>query len=306
MAQPAALQISQATVGTGSVGEAWTGGDSSDAGGGLANVVSVENTAPVTGDTQVSLFWVPHDGAGVKLDVAGEGNLAQDGGNPHLWTFQPTALVWGKWIIRAQEVGQPAEYRVFGIVSPVHGLLEPGFNEIADAYLSGLIDPSLMASLLNATQDNIDAGWDNEGQTLNGWQKNIRKLIEIVETLGGGGGGGFVEGETWEFDAATADADPGAGKFRFDNATQSLATLAFINFAAINGAPTAVASGLALMNAGDQLLIEQQDDGSKWGVYVQTAPDTIAGGYVKKAVAAVGNGAAIDAGANCTFRIFKP
>ena len=44
-----------------------------------------------------------------------------------------------------------------------------------------------------------------------------------------------LKGSTWAFDSAIADADPGAGNFRFNNAVQANATFIYINDNAASG-----------------------------------------------------------------------
>lgn len=178
MSQPTALILSQDTIGTGLQGEAFKGGSFVDAGGGKANKVRIVNAAPqtdpITGNTDVKLLWVPHSGLGAKLDVNAEPSLTQVG--PHEWTFEPTALQWGKWRVRGREVVNGAnvdEVRIFGIPSPALGLFEPAFNEDAD--------PN--ASLLQGGAPQIADSEDNEGGTFNGWQKDFRRLVEEMETL---------------------------------------------------------------------------------------------------------------------------
>ena len=95
---------------------------------------------------------------GVKLDILGEANLTQVG--PHEWTFEPTSGQWGKWRIRAREVVGLVtleEVRIFGIRSPVAGLLEPAFNEDADpdanlASAVGLKESSELRPLVEMTE----------------------------------------------------------------------------------------------------------------------------------------------------------
>lgn len=50
-----------------------------------------------------------------------------------------------------------------------------------------------------------------------------------VNGTSSGAGASSAPGPRWEFDAGTADADPGSGKWRYNNATQSASTFIFIN-----------------------------------------------------------------------------
>ena len=176
MTQTSKMQIDQATVGSGSVGEAFLGGDLTDAGGGLANVVTIRNALPDTADTQVVLLWVPHDSSMTKLDLLGEGNLFQE--SAHVWKFQPTAGSYdGSWQIRMRETVAGVvqeEIRIFAVLSP-KGIRTPALNEIADED----------ASLLFAGAVAIANSHENEGGNFSGWWRAYRKLVEEVETGGG-------------------------------------------------------------------------------------------------------------------------
>ncbi len=273
MAQPESLIISQDTIGTGVAGEAWKGGSLADAGGGKANVVRIINTAPQSANTVVALLWVPHDSSGTKLDVLGQANLTQVG--PHEWTFEPTSGVWGKWRIRAREVVAAAnvdEVRIFGIASPAAGVYGPAFNEDADP----------VGSLLSGAGSIADSE-DNEGGTIDGWLKDLRRTAEKVESLFLGGGlnpSEIQRGLTWTFDGASqADSNPGAGKFRADNATPSSASEIFIHPLSLSG--VGMNALLALQDTPGFLYVEQVDDVTRWVLYDVTAVSVAGGGYQK-------------------------
>jgi len=120
----------------------------------------------------------------------------------------------------------------------------------------------------------------------------------------GGGAGGALAGETWELDTTTADADPGAGKFRF-NAVQAAATFIYLDDSSDNGSQ-AGANTMATLAPDDQIYVEQQGDDTRYERYVLTGIPTIASGYIKIPVQVEdGTGAFIVNGAKTSFRVFK-
>lgn len=131
---------------------------------------------------------------------------------------------------------------------------------------------------------------------------NNKKRVLASDFLGGGGG--ILQGETWFFNTATGDADPGGAAFRVNNADQSLATQAFIDDIANNSA-TMGAEVIALLAAGDVLYIEQQDDSTRYALYSITGATIDGTGYRKVQISALDNGSALVLNKACTFRIFK-
>lgn len=295
MAQPSALQISQAGVGSGNVGEAWSGASSADAGGGLSAVVTLENTNPQSGVTDFDFLWVPHDAAGVKIDVDSEAELFKTGF--HTAQFRFTAGIWGSWRIRAREtVGGEVveEVRVMRVLSPT-GVSDMAFNEDADP----------TASLQNAGSGPIADAEDNEGGTFNGWQKIVRRNAEKLEGLMGGMDNPVVSGQIWTFDSATADADPGAGKVRLNAGTYGGSTFAFLDDLSDNGVQMGALLGV-LLAQNDYLYIEQIGDPTRFVLYQLGAGSVDGGGYQKIDVGSlVDNGAFFDNGAKLAVLLFK-
>ncbi len=100
-------------------------------------------------------------------------------------------------------------------------------------------------------------------------------------TAGGGGGGtGIQRGLTWNFDGASqVDADPGAGKFRANNATPSSATQLFVDPLAANG--LSFDPLLSTQQAPGFLYLEQQDDPTRFVLFDITALTVLGSGYLK-------------------------
>lgn len=100
---------------------------------------------------------------------------------------------------------------------------------------------------------------------------------------------------TFEFSTTTSDADPGAGKFRLNNATVASATQMFIDDAPLEGGSAAAwiatwDDSTNTANRGTITLIDLADR-SNWAVFDVTGANTGASGYTKVAVTHVaGNG----------------
>ena len=84
----------------------------------------------------------------------------------------------------------------------------------------------------------------------------------------------------WQFDDATGDADPGSGKFRLNNATQSSATASYIDYLSESGSDYS-AFLLALAKAGNEFLIQEQEDSTRWQLYEINTDAVDASGYIR-------------------------
>ena len=111
-----------------------------------------------------------------------------------------------------------------------------------------------------------------------------------------------AHGEVWEFDSATGDADPGNGKYRLDNATQSIATNIYISCFAKNGAELNVP--LAALKPGDVVYLEQKSDPSRWHVFDLVNNAIVAAGYTKLPVNQLASGSDIQDGEECSVLLF--
>jgi hypothetical protein len=104
--------------------------------------------------------------------------------------------------------------------------------------------------------------------------------------------------------AATTDADPGAGKLRWNNADQSLATQLYIDNASLDGVSINGFWG-SLPSAG-YLYLQQADDADIWQLWEWTATPTDGTGYYKftvtlrgKSTAAIGDTKGIYTAISC-------
>jgi hypothetical protein len=116
-----------------------------------------------------------------------------------------------------------------------------------------------------------------------------------------GGGGGSVElkGLTFTSDTgSTADSDPGAGLFKWNNATQGSATKLFIDDSTADG--VSLATYFGSLGAAGEIFIQQSDDAAAWQLWRWTAVanDT---GYRDFTVTLQAKGTDIDDGVVCYF-----
>jgi hypothetical protein len=96
----------------------------------------------------------------------------------------------------------------------------------------------------------------------------------------------------WRFSTTTTDADPGNGRFRLNNATQSAATQIYIDNQNNAGSDFSTFL-LALFKKNNTLYIQQENDATRFHSYSIDADAVDAGGYVR--VPAITN---IDSGAD--------
>lgn len=165
---PASMRIDQAGLPVGTPGIARTDGLDT---GALVTLTSVGGGTTHT----FHLLWVPPE------DTTAVGSLMQTG--PTVWTFSPTALVWGSYRIElVVDEGLSTEsrqVRIFGIRLPTSGQLVPAANEAADP----------AATLLNAGSETIGRSENNEPFTPFvagsswGWWRALRDLYTYVESL---------------------------------------------------------------------------------------------------------------------------
>lgn len=118
-------------------------------------------------------------------------------------------------------------------------------------------------------------------------------------TLPGGGG---VLGSGWRFDSAIADADPGSGDFRFNNAVQSSATEIFISNIASNGLNASAI--LLLLSSGNKIYIQEESDVSRFHEVDVTGDPTNAGAYVKIPITVLSSGVDLRNNRGCHIIIF--
>jgi hypothetical protein len=109
------IKIDQAGLAPGVAGVSRTDGLETGA------LVTLENVGS-EGVTEFRLLWGPPD------DTTAENSLAPTD-NPDVWTFTPTAGCYGTYRIELIENGVSLEKRVFGVRTPIKGLLIPALNE---------------------------------------------------------------------------------------------------------------------------------------------------------------------------------
>ncbi len=107
----------------------------------------------------------------------------------------------------------------------------------------------------------------------------ITEMNLFTASLGAAATGGAF-GISYLFDTAIADADPGPGKLRLNNADATLATVAFLDLLdASNVNVTAALDALAGSTSAVKgfARFQNQNDGSKWALYGVTGVTTVAG-----------------------------
>lgn len=164
----ARIKISQAGLAAGVAGKARTDGLATGA------LVTLEDVGGAgAGASTFHLLWSPAE------DTTAEGSLAVTG-DLDVWTFSPTAAVYGSYLIELREDGVPVERRVFGIRTPANQLLIPALNERS----------SRLAGIHNDGADQIDLSNNNaddfplavlNGRRYAGWWRSLYELYRVVE-----------------------------------------------------------------------------------------------------------------------------
>lgn len=221
---PAQMRIDQATLGAGTPGVSRTDGLDD---GSLVTLTSLGG-----GTThRFELLDFP-DG-----DTTAEASLAPTG--PTVWTFTPTALVWGTYRIRLiTDEGLPTESRqtrILGVRLPNSGLLIPAWNEIADPNGSRINETATVV----AASENNEPSAEFAGGEPRGWYPALRALFLAVD----GGGSQDIDiaienGTTIADGEAVAGINPGSGPWRATRANASAGgaqRVAFIGIAIEGG-----------------------------------------------------------------------
>ena len=119
------------------------------------------------------------------------------------------------------------------------------------------------------------------------------------------GAGVELKGLTFTSDTgSTADSDPGAGLFKWNNATQASATFLYFDNATADGAT--VTTFWASLVAAGFIFIQQGNDSARWQLWKWTAIPTDGTGYRKFAVTLQANSAsAIEDDKTC-YVLFTP
>lgn len=139
-----------------------------------------------------------------------------------------------------------------------------------------------------------------ESVTITAWESR-RTTTQDVANLSGAASV-ELRGLTYTSDTgSTADTDPGAGLFKWNNASQAAATFLYVDNATLDAV---TATGFfATIRAGGHILLQQSDTASKWHMYRITSVEA-ASGYYKFGVVSVAAGTAIDDNVTvlCDFR----
>ena len=194
------LQIDQATLSpAGTPGKARTDGK---AGGQL---VTLTNTGTGT-TTRFRLLDVPLGDTTAAL------SLTQTG--PKVWTFSPTAAVYGSYRIElTEDLGLSTEYteiHIFGIRTPTAGLLLPALGEHGDPSAS-LVNAG--ASQIAAAENNSDDSTINTALNSRQYAAWLRPFLELFLKVEAGGGvtPGSLAGAGLVVNGVALDVNPGAG-----------------------------------------------------------------------------------------------
>lgn len=95
---------------------------------------------------------------------------------------------------------------------------------------------------------------------------------------------------------STADSDPGAGLFKWNNASQASATMLYLDTTEIGGVD--VSDRIKLLAQGQIVRIEQEDDSTKWQEWLLQGIVS-ASGYYKLSVILIKAGASLDDNKSC-------
>jgi len=141
----------------------------------------------------------------------------------------------------------------------------------------------------------------HEDSSLNVWP-GVEMGLAIVRQPGGAGGGA-TNGDfgSFEYDPSTSVfVDPGAGKFRLNNADPSLATFMCVNTSNLSG--VSVAAKMPLLKVGDFFYLEQTDNPSIAISYrINAATIALTGCYLYTLTAQVSSTALITSGKDFSF-----
>lgn len=145
-------------------------------------LVTLTSTSPGSTNT-FRLLWVPAE------DTDAVASLAVTG-NPAIWTFTPTAGVYGTYLIELEVDGVKSE-RVFCIRTPNRGYVIPALNEEAH--------PD--ASLISNGAAQVAASANNEPYSANpainyaGWWPALAEIIQDIDDQLGSGGDPALGGD---------------------------------------------------------------------------------------------------------------
>ncbi len=148
----------------------------------------------------------------------------------------------------------------------------------------------------------VPADWDG-GVDPGEANDALDQLAERVKDIEGGGAGTELKGLTFTSDTgSTADSDPGAGLFKWNNATQASATFLYFDNATLDA--VTISTFWASLGAIGYIYLQQADDSTKWQLWKWTSTPTNGTGYYKFAVTLQANGGSIadDKTVYCDFK----
>jgi len=184
------------------------------------------------------------------------------------------------------------------------------FKKLDDGSTTNVTDPVGLKDNLTATVDPAVGNDETEDYAVGSRWINTTSGVAFVavdvstgaaiweQTTGGGGG---VLGGGWRFDSATADADPGSGDFRLNNATQASATQMFVSNTSGNGLNAS--SILLAVSSGDKIYIQEESDTSRFHEVNVTGAPVDATTYVKIPIAVLDSGADLRNNRSCILLI---
>lgn len=128
---------------------------------GLATGATVTITVDSAGGTVEFVDVPPGDSSSVS---------SLNGSGDPVWTFTPTASVYGTWLVQfTPTVGNPVR-RAFSVRTPNQSFRIPAFNEKA----------SVVATIANGASHIADSD-DNEGGTYRGWWSALNEIYAAIE-----------------------------------------------------------------------------------------------------------------------------
>jgi hypothetical protein len=190
-------------------------------------------------------------------------------------------------------------------------------NTVADGTVAGLTDDATNYVVVNrstraVTSSTATTNWNNSstyGRMARAvfasgvltWHDERLSPSGILQEQFSGVGGGASIGFHFQSDTgSTADSDPGAGLFKWNNATQGSATVIYIDDQTNDAVSQTTYFGK--LEPGGYMFMIQADDATKWAHWRITSI-TDASGYTKFGVSLMSKGTDFDDDEDCIFWI---
>ncbi|MCI4340173.1 MAG: hypothetical protein L3J73_02755 [Thermoplasmata archaeon] len=159
------------------------------------------------------LYWPP-------TDTTANASLTRTGATT--FTFSPTAAAYGPYLVELivdEGLGtEVRQHRVFGVPSPVWGIVPPALNERGSSAASLILTGAALLQALEDTDRNVDP---SEANSVEGWQRCLVQIVAALEAIGLGGGGGGRDTQFW----ADSSNDDGT----YNSTPETLNTGAFVS-----------------------------------------------------------------------------